>query len=87
MTVIGIYNFYYTLPSAEDRMIKMMLVYRYLVKKVAVTFPPPTSLTSCGFNVHLAEDILCGIQARLCLYLMTPETGWHHDKYYEGALY
>lgn len=62
--------------SAEDRMIKMMLVYRYLVKKVAVTFPPPTSLTSCGFNVHLAEDILCGIQARLCLYLMTPETGF-----------
>ena len=31
--------------------------------------------TSSGFNYNLVGDILCGIQATMCLYLMITETG------------
>ena len=64
-------------------MAKMLLIYRYLLPKVPPTFPPPTTHTSCGFNYNLAEDILCGVQARMCLYLMTPETGKQHIYVYD----
>ena len=30
---------------------------------------------SCGMNLNLIEEVLCGIQARVTLYLMTPTTG------------
>ena len=30
---------------------------------------------SCGMNFHIVEEILVGVQARICLYLMTPTTG------------
>lgn len=53
----------------------LSVIYRYLLAKAPPTFPPPTSETACGFNFALLEDILCGIQARMCLYLLTPETG------------
>ena len=29
----------------------------------------------CGMNFNLVEEILAGVQARVCLYLMTPSTG------------
>ncbi|MCP4460405.1 MAG: hypothetical protein GY816_20645 [Cytophagales bacterium] len=30
---------------------------------------------SCGMNFNLVEEILAGVQDRVCLYLMTPSTG------------
>ena len=60
---------------ADERIVKMKNLYNYLLAKAPVTFPPPTTTVACGFNYNLLEDIVCGIQARMCLYLMTPDTG------------
>ena len=55
----------------------MKNLYNYLLLKAPVAFPPPTTHAACGFNYQLLEDIVCGIQARLFLYMMTPDTGYY----------
>jgi hypothetical protein len=54
---------------------KMGELYDYLLPMATPTFPPPTRDTETGLNFNLLEDILCESQARLCLYMLCPETG------------
>ena len=61
--------------TADERMDRMMALYHILIEKAPPVFPPPGLKTSEGFNFNLIEDILCGIQARLCLYLICQFTG------------
>ena len=61
--------------AADERILMMSDMYNLLIAKAPLCFPPPTSTTKCGFNFNLLEDIVCGTQARLCLYLLTPDTG------------
>ena len=53
----------------------MLELHNLLIEKAPLCFPPATGKTKCGLNFNLLEDIVCGTQARLCLYLLTPETG------------
>lgn len=62
--------------TADERMDRMMALYHILIEKAPPVFPPPGLKTSEGFNFNLIEDILCGIQARLCLYLICQFTGY-----------
>ncbi|XP_063691939.1 uncharacterized protein LOC134824135 [Bolinopsis microptera] len=62
--------------EADIRIEMMMVLHEMLMEKVSVCFSPPTSSTKCGFNFNLIEDIVCGTQARLCLYIITKETGY-----------
>lgn len=62
--------------TADIRIDMMMVLHEMLMDKVSVCFPPPTSSTKWRFNFNLIEDIVCGTQARLCLYIITKETGY-----------
>ena len=60
----------------ETRMEMMMPLNRFFKDRTMTPrFPPHGAGTISGLNFKLAEEVLCSIQARLCLYLMTPATG------------
>ena len=62
--------------TPDDRMGMMLPLFNFIRELVMVPrFPLYGAQTVSGLNFHLAEEILCSIQARLCLYLMTPRTG------------
>ena len=60
-----------------DNRIEMMLpLFWFVMDRVMIPhFPLYGKETKSGLNYNLSEEILCSIQARLCLYLMTPLTG------------
>ena len=60
-----------------DNRIEMMLpLFWFVMDRVMIPhFPLYGKETKSGLNYNLLEEILCSIQARLCLYLMTPLTG------------
>ena len=54
----------------------MLPLYHHFRRTILVPrFPSYGSKIASGMNFNLVEEILTGIQARLCLYLMTPDTG------------
>ena len=60
----------------DDRIEMMMPLFRFVMDRVTIPhFPLYGKETTSGLNYNLAEEILCSIQARLCLYLMTPLKG------------
>ena len=69
-------------------MLRMLLLYEFLMDKVDVPRFPLYGATTeevskdkekkekrKGLNLNLIEEIVCGVQSRLYLYIMTPETG------------
>lgn len=62
--------------TPENRIEMMLPLFNFVLQRVMFPrFPPYGTQTLSGLNYHLAEEVLCSIQARLCLYLMTPRTG------------
>ena len=62
----------------EARIYMMMPLFRFILDRVMVPcFPLHGTNTVSGLNYHLAEEILTSVQARLYLYIMTPDTGNH----------
>ena len=61
---------------AEDRIQKMMKLYNILKGMVNIPrFPPYGRETPDNLNINVLEEILCGIESRLYLYLLTPDSG------------
>lgn len=60
-----------------DQRVNLMLpLYKFIRERVMIPcFPTYGKTTKCGLNFQLAEDILCSIQGRLCLYLILPDIG------------
>lgn len=62
--------------KADTRMLMMLPLYQILRSMVMVPrFPLYGRTTNCGMNMDLLEEILCGIQGRLVLYLLCDRTG------------
>ena len=60
----------------DSRIAMMLPLFHFVRDRVMIPhFPLYGTNTLSGLNYHLAEEILCSVQARLYLYIMTPETG------------
>ena len=65
--------------GALMQMVPRFPVYRGKISCGAANCGNGMCKKSCGMNLILVEEILAGIQARVCLYLMTPEKLWKYS--------